>query len=85
MNIQLHIERLILEDLPISRAQGPQVQAAVEAELARLLTQNGIAPTLASGGALRSVSAEAIEIAPKSEAATLGYQIAGAVHGGLNR
>ena len=85
MNIQLHIERLILEDLPVSRAQGPQVQAAVEAELSRLLMQNGIASTMASGGALRSVSADAIEIAPKSDATTLGNQIAGAVHGGLNR
>lgn len=85
MNVQLHIECLILEDLPVSRAQGPQVQAAVEAELARLLTQNGLAPTLASGGALRSVPADAIEIAPQSDAATLGNQIAGAVYGGLNR
>ncbi len=85
MNIQLHIERLILEDMPISRAQGPQVQAAVEVELSRLLTETGIAPTLASGGALRSVNADAIEIAPKSDVATLSNQIAGAVHGGLNR
>ena len=42
-NIHLHIERLILDGLPIERAQGPHVQAAVEAELSRLLTENGLA------------------------------------------
>lgn len=85
MNINLHIERLILEDLPLSRAQGPQVQTAVEAELSRLLTQSGIGGNLANGGALRSVPASTIEIAPQSDATTLGNQIAGAVYGGLNR
>ena len=44
-NIHLHIERLILDGLPIERAQGPHVQAAVEAELARLLTENGLDAT----------------------------------------
>ena len=38
MNINLHIERLILDGLPITRQQGPHVQAAVEAELTRLLS-----------------------------------------------
>ena len=45
-NIHLHIERLILDGLPIECAQGPHVQAAVEAELARLLTENGLDATL---------------------------------------
>lgn len=85
MNINLHIERLILEDLPLTRAQGPQIQAAVEAELSRLLTEGGIGGNLASGGALRSVNANPIEIAPKPDATTVGNQIAGAVYGGLDR
>ena len=41
MNINLHIERLILDGLPIEPRQRAQVQAAVEAELARLLRPAG--------------------------------------------
>ena len=42
MNIRLHIERLILDGLPVNSVQSPQVKAAVEAELTRLLTADGL-------------------------------------------
>ena len=43
MNIKLHIERLVLDGLPVTRSQGPLVQAAMEAELARLMAEGGLA------------------------------------------
>lgn len=39
MNINLHIEKLVLDGLPVGTHEGPLVQAAVEAELARLIEQ----------------------------------------------
>ncbi len=82
-NIHLHIERLILDGLPIERSQGPHVQAAVEAELSRLLTENGLAPNLQTGGAMPNVHANAIQLTASSSPAQVGTQIAQSVYGGI--
>lgn len=83
MNIHLHIERLILDGLPIGAGQGALVQAAVEAELSRLLVQGGIAPSLQSDGAVPSVRAEAIQLTAQSTPAQMGQQIAHSVYAGM--
>lgn len=44
MNIHLHIERLVLDGLPIASIEAARVQAAVEAELGRLLANGFSAP-----------------------------------------
>ncbi len=82
-NIHLHIERLILDGLPIERAQAPQIQAAVEAELARLLTENGLGADWQTGGAVPSVNANAIQLAQGSSPAQMGAQIAQSVYSGI--
>jgi hypothetical protein len=84
MTIKLHIERLVLEGLPIMRSQGPLVQAAVQAELSRLLAQGGLGPELASGGAVPSVPVESIRLNAGSPA-QIGKQIARSVYGGMGR
>ena len=82
--IKVHIERLVLEGLPVERSQGPQVQAAVEAELSRLMSEGGLAPELASGGAVPSVRAESIRF-NGGNPAQMGRQIARSVYGGMGR
>jgi sirohydrochlorin ferrochelatase len=81
--INLHIERLVLEGLELGPGQGDLVRAAVAAELARLLTEGGLTSQFQSGVALPSVRAGTIRIAPASEPAQLGGQIAQAVYGGI--
>jgi hypothetical protein len=83
MNINIHIERLILDGLPISHSQRPLVQAAVEAELARLLAADGLAPNLQAGSVLPSVPGGSIQQASDGNPKTLGQQIAQAVYGGI--
>ncbi len=85
MNINLHIERLILEGLPVERRQHALVQSAVESELARLLTEGGLAGQLAAGGAMPSLEAQNLRLAPEGDATRLGQQIAQAVYGGLSQ
>jgi hypothetical protein len=82
MSINIHIERLILEELSVSDAQGPVIGAAVETELARLLATGGLEMSLQSGGAWPSVPVGGIQLAP-SKPAQLGQQIAQAVYGGI--
>ncbi len=83
MNINVSIERLILDGLPLTHSQRPQVQAAVEAELARLLAAGGLATTLQEGGALPSIPGGSIQLRSDSNPHTLGQQIAHAVYGGI--
>jgi hypothetical protein len=55
MRISVHIERLILEGLPVTSPQGHQVQAAVESELVRLLATADLLRELHAGGAVPEV------------------------------
>jgi hypothetical protein len=84
MNIDLHIERLVLDGLPVTRSKGPLLQTAVETELARLLTIEGLPPNLAVGGAFPLIKAGNIQLA-NSNPNQLGQQIARAVHGSISQ
>jgi hypothetical protein len=83
MNIELHIERLIVEGLPIAYGQRALLQAAVEIELARLLAQGGLAEGLAGGVMVPSLPAGAIQLDGVGDPASLGGRIARAVYGSI--
>jgi len=83
MNIKLHIERLILDGLPIERQQQGALQTAVGEELTRLLSIGGLRSELISGRAVRSISAGEIQVTDQVASGRLGAQIAQAVHSGI--
>jgi hypothetical protein len=83
-DIHLHIERLILDGLPIERRQAPHVQAAVEAELARLLSTNGLGAQFQSGGAVPSIRAPEMQLT-SDNSTQIGQQIARSVYGGIGK
>jgi len=83
MNINVSIERLILDGLPLAHSQRPLVQAAVEAELARLLAAGGLAANLQAGGALPSIPGGSIQFTGDNNPSQLGQQIAHAVYAGI--
>lgn len=85
MKVHLHIERLILDGLPIERRDAPLVQATVEAEIARLILTEGVAPSLLSGGAIYAQPASSISVTSETTPAELGAQIARSVYGGLGK
>ncbi len=84
MNINVSIERLVLDGLPVSSAQGSLLGATVETELARLLATGGLEMGLQSGGAWPSVPVSVIQLTA-SKPAQLGQQIAQAVYGGIGQ
>ncbi len=85
MKITVHIERLILDGLPVTTSQGSVVQAAVETQLANLLRAEGLNPELRADGALPSVKARNIQMASYSNPNQLGQQIAQAVYRGIGK
>jgi hypothetical protein len=83
MNINLHIEQLVLDGVSVPPNQRPLLQAAVEAELTRLLTAEGLGLGLRSGGAVPRLSAGTIQLSSEGNPTQLGQQIARAVYGGI--
>ena len=85
MKIDLHIERLVLDGIDVGPAQRPHLQAAVEAELGRLLAEGGIGDGLAGGGAVPAVRAEGFALSADGSPVSLGQQIARSVYGGIGK
>ncbi len=83
MNIHVHIERLVLDDIPVDPSQRPALEAAVRDELVRQLEGAGVAPGLLTGGTRHSVPAGAIALTNAMDATQMGHQIAQAVYGGI--
>ena len=87
-SIHVQIESLVLEGLPISPAQRPLFQAALEKELGRLLAEEderGLTPLLHGGGAVYSLPAPDLQVERNSSPAQLGIQTARSIYGGLSR
>jgi hypothetical protein len=83
MNINLHIERFVLDGISVESHQRPMLKASLETELGRLLAQHGIASDLQSGGAFNAMRTDSIDVGDKNEPAHLGQQIARSVYGGI--
>lgn len=84
MNISIAIERLVLEGLDMAPAERVRLHASVEAELARLLSQGGLAGRWSQGGAIPRLSAPQIQLPTGGNPSELGTRIAGAVYASLN-
>ncbi len=83
MNINLHIERLVLDGLNVGPGQGALVKKAAEAELSRLLSEGGLALGLQSGGARPNIRAGSIELNGNDNPLRLGQEIARSVYSGI--
>ena len=83
MKLRLHIERLVLDGLPLGTVEGRQVQAAMQAELQSLLADSGISDAWRIGGAVPRIGAADVNITPSQRPADVGHVIARAVHGAM--
>ncbi len=83
MNVNLRIDRLVLDGMEIAPEQCPVLQAAVETELSRLLTEGGLSPSLARGVAVPHLSVRDMQITGTSSPTEMGQQIARSVYGGI--
>jgi hypothetical protein len=81
MNIHLHIEQLMLDGLPVTDGEGSLVQASLQAELRRVLTNHGL-PGI-HGGAMVQLSAGPMNLPAGTGPTLLGEHIARTLYGGL--
>jgi len=85
MKINIHIERLVVDGLPITRAHGAALQQAVEAELTKLVAKGGLSSEMLSGGAMPSVPTSGIQLKRGNDSKSIGRQIARSVYGGIGK
>ena len=78
MNIHVHVERLVLEGLALSRAEGAQVQAALEAEIGRSLAFSPLPKELRDGAAT-SVKTAVVDLGAGNNPVDVGRRISHAV------
>lgn len=86
MNIP--IERLILDGLPVEAGESVLVQAAVEAELVRLFSERGIPRDLQTGVNNARILAPTLRLNSLPHATETGAQIGAGIYSafaGLNR
>lgn len=83
MNINLHIERLLLDGVSIAPDQLHILQASVETELTRLLTDGGLSPGLAQGTSWPRMSTSGIQLTDNNPT-QIGLHIAQSVYEGIS-
>ncbi len=80
--INLHIDELHLHDVPYVLRH--RVAAAFERELARLLSEQNIPPTLIQSGYIPLIDLGTMHITPDAKPDAIGSQIAQRVYGKLS-
>jgi hypothetical protein len=85
MNVNLHIERLVLDGVSVEPHQRAELKRAVESELSRLLILNEFDSGVHTSNSVRSVAGGLITIANNNEPSRLGQQVAGAVYQGMEK
>ena len=60
MNINLHIERLVLDGLPLTASHAAEIRSAIESELAHRLAEEGL-PRIA-GSSVRNILGSQIQL-----------------------
>lgn len=84
MNINLHIERLVLDGFSVERRDSRALRRSVEEEFTRLLAANGLSSELRSGGSLHAVQGGKFTLQNHGRnAVTLGHDIAYAIYAGI--
>ncbi|UBF24836.1 hypothetical protein K9N68_24735 [Kovacikia minuta CCNUW1] len=80
-NLQLHIEELVLHGF--ARSDRDRISTAIQQELTRLFTENGIPPSLAQGGQIGQLNGGTFEMTTGTKPEAAGIQIAQSIYGGL--
>ncbi|MFL6247270.1 MAG: hypothetical protein ACJ74H_14660 [Thermoanaerobaculia bacterium] len=83
MTIRLHIDRVVLDGVDLAPGSRRAFRQSLERELASRIAAEGIPGALASGIAVPSMSAPAIEVASGTAAPKLGASIAASVYAGI--
>ena len=84
MIVNLHIDRVVIEGLPVGSQEAPWIKEALSAELVRLVAESGLAKGFCRSRFDPQIRAEPITQPPR-DAGNLGTQIGQVVYGVIGR
>ena len=84
MDINLHIERLVLDGVDIASGQGDLLPASLRNELTQLFSSGGLAPNFNNGASLDQITTKNIQVTDGKHQA-YGQQIAKVLHRRLSQ
>ncbi|HLG14201.1 MAG TPA: hypothetical protein VJH03_06825 [Blastocatellia bacterium] len=82
-SVELHIEELVLH--AFAPGDRYRIGDAVERELMRLFTEQGVPSQMTQGGEIAHALGAALEIQPGSSSEMIGVKLAKAIYGGFGR
>jgi hypothetical protein len=83
MNLNVHIDRLVVDDGLFPPEETGSLRAAAQAELARLLATGGLAPELLAGGTLPGRPGGTLDLTAAAGPVAAGRDLARAMFAGL--
>lgn len=83
-DINLHIERLVLDGFAYSLYERGELQEALQRELTDLVVRDGLGNSI-SGGMTPTLRADPIQISASTRPAQVGNMVAGSVFNSLNQ
>ncbi|MBD2253365.1 hypothetical protein [Nostoc parmelioides] len=81
MNIELQIEELLLHGF--ARKDQVRIQRAIEQELTRLLTEQGVPASLSRSQEIQQLQGGSFNVRAGMGVETIGSQVAQAIYGGI--
>ncbi len=85
MNINLHIERLVLDGISVEPHQRAELKAAVETELSQQFIENGISGNIQENSDANLIRGGMILLEGSNHLPNLGLQIGKAVYRGIEK
>ncbi len=83
MSMNIHIERLVLDGVPVDKTHQSSVSESIKSELVNLLLENRRVSGSQTDGSIHSIRGGDIALETIQEPARLGQQIAGAIYRGI--
>lgn len=83
MDVNLHIERLVLDGITLSVRERAVLGTTLEVELTRLITTGGLPSSLSGGITVPSLPAATVQMSRDNNPALLGRQVAQTIYGSL--
>lgn len=83
MNLELHIEELILQGFPADDRH--LISTAMQQELSRLFTKQGVPRSFTQNGSIEQLNAGTVQMTPAMKPDAIGIQIAQSLYGGFQQ
>lgn len=85
MNVNLHIDSIVLDGVELGQEQGVLLQQTVCSKLVKSLMEHGVGPSFGDSCDREMIRGHAIQLGSRVDVATVGPQLAGSIYAGVTQ